>query len=237
MLFGVSVFVIVPAFNEAARLPRVLETMPPEVDHVIVVDDASDDATYEVARGGPRVTAIRHATNRGVGAAIVTGYRRALAIPGSARDAFVVMAGDGQMDPSDLPALVEPIARGEAGYVKGDRFAHPEIGAMPPSRRLGGLFFSALTTLATGVLIHDSQCGYTALSRAACAELDLSALWPRFGYPNDLLAMLARAHVRIAERPVRAVYPHTQNKLGMRHVPVIAAVTLRAWARRRLVRG
>ncbi len=239
MLFGVSIFVIVPAFDEAARLPRVLETMPPEVDHVIVVDDASDDGTFDVARASadPRVIALRHATNRGVGGAIVTGYRHALEMPGGPRDAFVVMAGDGQMDPCDLPALALPIARGDAGYVKGNRFAHPDIDAMPRARRLGGLFFSALTTLATGVPIHDSQCGYTALSRSACAELDLGALWPRFGYPNDLLAMLARKGIPIAERPVRAVYPHTQNKLAARHVPVIAAVTFRAWAQRQLVQG
>lgn len=236
MIHGVSVFVVVPAFNEASRLPRVLETMPPEVDRVVVVDDASTDGTFEVARRErERVVPIRHARNRGVGAAIVTGYERALAMPGGPRDAFVVMAGDGQMDPLDLPALVAPIASGEAGYVKGNRFAHRDIVAMPRSRRLGGLFFSALTTAATGVPIHDSQCGYTAIARAACAQLDLGSLWPRFGYPNDLLAMLAQKRIRIEERPVRALYPHTQNKLGARHVPVIAAVTMRAWARR--VRG
>src|SRR5207248_622028 len=106
VLEGVRVLVVVPAFNEAARLPRVVESMPREVDHVIVVDDASTDGT--TAAG----IFIRHDTNRGVGAAIATGYRRALAMPGGPRDAFVVMAGDGQMDPRDLPALVSPIARG-----------------------------------------------------------------------------------------------------------------------------
>ena len=236
MIERARVFVVVPAFREAARLPAVLATIPAEVDHVIVVDDASDDGTFEIARSSsdPRVLAMRHEHNRGVGAAIATGYRRALAMPGGPRDAFVVMAGDGQMDPADLPALARPIARGEAGYVKGDRFAHERAGSIPLPRRLGGLAMSALTRAAVGLPIHDSQCGYTAIAREACAELDLASLWPRFGYPNDLLAMLARAGVPVLEVPVRPVYLARRNKLGARHVPVIAGVVLRAWVRRRL---
>jgi glycosyltransferase involved in cell wall biosynthesis len=235
VLEGVRVFVVVPAFNEAMRLPRVVESMPREVDHVIVVDDASTDGTTAVSwrSGGARlVIVIRHDTNRGVGAAIATGYRRALSMPGGPRDAFVVMAGDGQMDPRDLPALVSPIARREADYVKGNRFAHPTKRAIPITRRAGGLFFSVLTSAAIGLRVHDSQCGFTAISREACEKLDLDALWPRFGYPNDLLGMLVRADIPIAERPVAAVYPHARNKLGARHVPTIAAITLRAWKRR-----
>jgi glycosyltransferase involved in cell wall biosynthesis len=237
VIHGTSVFVVVPAFREATWLPRVLETMPAEVDRVIVVDDASDDGTFDIARAStdPRVVAVRHADNRGVGAAIATGYRRALSMPGSPRDAFVVMAGDGQMDPSDLPALVAPIARGEAGYVKGNRFAHPHArAAIPLGRRLGGRVMSALTRVALELQVDDSQCGFTALSREACARLDLGSLWPRFGYPNDLLAMLARAGVRIAEVPVRPVYhARPKNKLRARHLPVIAAIVARAWIRRR----
>jgi glycosyltransferase involved in cell wall biosynthesis len=236
VIFGTRVFVVVPAYREAARLPRVLATMPAEVDHVVVVDDASDDGTLEAASssGDPRVVALRHDRNRGVGAAIATGYRRALATSGDARDAFVVMAGDGQMDPTDLPALVAPVARGAADYVKGDRFAHPDAASIPWTRRAGGRVMSALTRAAIARPLHDSQCGYTAMSRAACERLDLDALWPRFGYPNDLLAMLARAGARIVEVPVRPVYhAHTHNKLGARHVPVIAAVVFRAWLRRK----
>jgi glycosyltransferase involved in cell wall biosynthesis len=230
------VFVVIPAFRESARLDGVLATIPREVDRIFVVDDASDDGTFEIARSSAdaRVTALRHEKNRGVGAAIATGYRAALEDPGDPRDAFVVMAGDGQMDPSDLPALVAPIARGEADYVKGDRFAHPDARTIPLGRRIGGLAMSALTRAAIARPIHDSQCGYTAIARAACAQLDWSSLWPRFGYPNDLLAMLARADLRMVEVPVRPVYHERANKLGARHVPLIAAVVARAWLRRRL---
>ncbi len=232
-------FVVVPAFREEQRIARVIDTVPAYVDHVVVVDDASDDRTQEIARTStdPRVVVLRHTTNRGVGAAIVTGYRWALDMPGTGRDAFVVMAGDGQMDPDDLPALVAPIVREGVGYVKGNRFADPSsLSVIPRSRYLGGRLFTAFTRVALGVPVHDSQCGYTAMSRDACSRIDLASLWPRFGYPNDLLAMVVRAGITIAEVPVHPLYPHAHNKLGARHTPMIAAVIVRAFWRR-VIRG
>jgi glycosyltransferase involved in cell wall biosynthesis len=235
MLFGVAVVVVVPAWNEAPRIARVLRAMPASVDRVVVVDDASTDATIEAARAidDARVEIASHATNRGVGAAIVTGYRRAIALTESPRDAFVVMAGDGQMDPRDLPALVEPIARGDADYVKGDRFRAADVArVMPPARLVGGKIFSWLTSHAIGVAISDSQCGYTALARAACERLELDDLWPGYGYPNDLLAQIARRGMRIAHAPVRPVYADEVSRLAPRHVARIAQLVGRAWVRR-----
>jgi glycosyltransferase involved in cell wall biosynthesis len=229
------VVVVVPAWDEAPRIARVLGGIPAWVDGVVVVDDASRDGTADAARafGDPRVEVVVHARNLGVGAAIATGYRRAAASPGGPRDAFVVMAGDGQMDPRDLPSLVAPIATGEADYVKGDRFrSRADLRAIPRARLVGGVAFSWATSRAIGVPISDSQCGYTALSREACACLDLDALWPRYGYPNDLLSQLALRRLRIAEVPVRAVYADEVSRLRPRHVPVVAALVARAWLRR-----
>jgi len=235
MWLGCRVVVVVPAWEEAPRIARVLRGIPPCVDAIVVVDDGSTDGTADVARasGDLRVDVIRHAGNRGVGAAIATGYRRALATPGGPRDAFVVMAGDGQMDPRDLLPLLEPVLRGEADYVKGNRFRRRGVvRAMPPARLLGGIAFSRATAHAIGVAISDSQCGYTAIARDACARLDLDALWPRYGYPNDLLSQLALRGLRIAEVEVRAVYADEVSRLKLRHVPVVAAIVARAWARR-----
>jgi glycosyltransferase involved in cell wall biosynthesis len=229
------VVVVVPAWDEAPRIARVVRGMPAWVDSIVVVDDASHDDTAEAAAaaGDERLQVVRHPANRGVGAAIVTGYRHGAASPGGPRDAFVVMAGDGQMDPADLPAVVAPIARGEADYVKGDRFRAPDAArAMPALRRVGGRAFSWATSLAIGVPISDSQCGYTAIAREACERLDLDALWPRYGYPNDLLSQLALRGLRIAEVPVRAVYADEVSRLRLRHVPRMAALVGRAWVRR-----
>jgi glycosyltransferase involved in cell wall biosynthesis len=235
MLEGARVVVVVPAWEEAPRIGRVVRGMPAWVDAIVVVDDASADHTSGAARaaGDARVEVARHDRNRGVGAAIATGYRRALARPGSPRDAFVVMAGDGQMDPEDLPAVVTPVVSDRADYVKGDRFRRPDTArAMPPARQLGGRVFSWATARAIGVPISDSQCGYTAIARAACERLDLDGLWPRYGYPNDLLSQLALRKLRIAEVPVRAVYADEVSRLKLRHVPVVAALIARAAARR-----
>jgi glycosyltransferase involved in cell wall biosynthesis len=232
------VVVIVPARDEAPRVDRVLRQMPAWVDTVIVVDDGSVDGTAEVARAAAdrRVEVLRHARSRGVGAAIATGYRHAAAPPGRPRDAFVVMAGDGQMDPRDLPAVIGPVVSGEADYVKGDRFhsTHPSVGRpMPWSRRVGGLFFSWATSRAIGIPISDSQCGYTALSREACARLDLGGLWHGYGYPNDLLSQLALRGMRIVQVPVRAVYGDEVSRFRPRHLLVVCGLVARAWIRRK----
>ena len=229
------IVVVVPAWDEAPRIGRVVRAMPAWVDAVVVVDDASRDATAEAAAatGDARLHVIRHEHNRGVGAAIATGYRRAGELTSDERDVFVVMAGDGQMDPHDLPALVDPVVRDDADYVKGNRFGSRDVvRTMPPSRLLGGLAFSWATSRAIGVAVADSQCGYTALARAAWARLDLDRLWPRYGYPNDLLSQLALRGLRIGEVPVRAVYADEVSRLKPRHVPVVAAVVARAWLRR-----
>ncbi len=233
------VVAVVPAWDEAPRIGRVLRGIPEWVDAVVVVDDASDDGTAEAARavGDARVEVVRHDRNRGVGAAIATGYRRAGAIAPGERDAFVVMAGDGQMDPGDLPSLVSPIARGEADYVKGTRFrSRGVVRAMPAARLVGGFVLSWATSLAIGIAISDSQCGYAAIAGEACARLALDALWPRYGYPNDLLSQLAIRRLRVAEVPVRAVYGDEVSRLKPRHVPVIAGLIARAWIRRVLHR-
>jgi glycosyltransferase involved in cell wall biosynthesis len=230
-----QVAVVVPAFNEERLIARTLRTMPSFVSHVVVVDDASTDRTAAVAAGvgDPRVTVVRHAHNRGVGAAITSGYRAAFARGASV---CAVMAGDAQMDPSDLSALIAPVLRGEAAYAKGDRLSYPHARRhMPLSRWLGNGLLSHGTQLATGLRIRDSQCGYTALSARAAAELPLERLWPRYGYPNDLLGMLSERGLPVTEVVVRPVYGDEVSGIGLRHaVFVVPFVLLRVFVRRSL---
>jgi glycosyltransferase involved in cell wall biosynthesis len=208
MYQGLTVAVVVPAFNEASKLGATLSGIPSFVDHVLVIDDASQDGTLEVARAlrRPGTEVLRHRDNCGVGAAIATGYRRALRL---CADVTCVMAGDGQMDPADLPALLAPILAGSADYVKGNRFLYKDevLRVMPPARLLGNVVLSLLTRLTSGYRhIFDSQCGYTAATRKALLAIDLDHVFPRYGYPNDLLARLRVAGLRVADAPVRPIY-------------------------------
>ncbi len=238
MIEEIRVIVVVPAYQEERQIGAMLASLPESVDAAIVIDDASPDGTSAAVRFAqdrdPRIHLVRHAENLGVGAAIARGYREALLFFAGERAALVVMAGDGQMSPADLPAIVRPIARGEADYVKGNRFALPGVQAMPLGRQLGGRVFSALTARATGLPISDSQCGYTALDRdvLAAGGIDLDDLWPGFGYPNDLLGQLAARRLQVAEVPVATIYGDESSKLGLHHLPRIAWLVARAYVRR-----
>lgn len=235
MYRGLSIAVVIPAFNEERAVARAVETVPGFVDLIVVVDDASHDGTSVAAsaRADTRLEIIRHAENRGVGAAIVSGYRRVLAL---GLDVAAVMAGDGQMDPDDLTRLIDPLVDGEIDYAKGNRFKHPDVWrAMPPARLLGNIMLSTATKLTSGYThVFDSQCGYTAITRRALAAIELDRVFPRYGYPNDLLARLHAADLRVADVPVRPVYGPGW-KSGIRVHTVIypvAYVLLRSWASR-----
>lgn len=229
---GARVAVIVPAYEEERIIGRMLRKLPPYLDHIYVVDDASQDATgaSAAALGDPRVHVIRHAHNRGVGAAIATGYLQALQ---AGAELLVVMAADDQMDPEDLPALLARVWHDGADYAKGNRFRHAEARRMPALRRMGSRALSQLTRWATSLTVDDCQCGYTVLSARAARRLPLTELWPRYGYPNDLLGMLAAAGCRVAEAPVRPVYADEHSGLRPYHVLVVSAVIARRWWRTR----
>ena len=146
------------------------------------------------------------------------------------------MAGDGQMDPRDLPGVIEPIAADVADYVKGNRFLHPEVWtAMPPVRIVGNLVLSAATRLTSGYRhVFDSQCGYTAISRRALETVELDGVFPRYGYPNDLLSRLHVAGMRVTDVPVRPVYgPAWKSGINLGTViHPIPWVLLRSWSTR-----
>ena len=237
MIEGRRIAVVVPAHDEEAHIARTIDTMPACVDRIVVVDDGSSDRTAQIVRASSdlRVGVIVHAVNRGVGAAIVTGYRAAFAAGAAVA---IVMGADGQMDPNELVKLAMPIVRGAADYAKGDRLAHAEVHVMPVHRRVGNAIFSALTRAMTGLDVSDSQCGYTALSRTGAVRLDLDALWPGYGYPNDLLARAADAGLRVVDVPVRPIYAGEASGIGLwEGLIVIPGVIARAGLRRAMRRS
>ena len=235
MYEGKTIAVVVPAYNEAKLLGRVLETMPDFVDLIIVVDDASTDHTLDIAASyreplGDRLVLLYHRKNQGVGGAIVTGYQEALA-----REVTVVavMAGDAQMDPADLERVVAPVARGEVDYVKGNRLCRGESWQMIPHYRyLGNAVLSLLTKIASGYWhIADSQSGYTAIARIALERLDLEHIYKRYGMPNDILVKLNVENFRVRDVSIRPVY-HIGETSGIRLrkvIPTIAWLLLRGF--------
>ena len=212
MFEGRRVTAVVPAYNEEKLIGRVLETMPALVDRIIVVDDASSDGTAAIlvqawARLGERLRVIRHERNCGVGAAIVTGYKAAIFENGD-RGLVVVLAGDAQMDPDDLPRLLAPLARGDADYAKGNRlFTGQAWNLIPRHRYLGNAALSLLTKVASGYWhVADSQSGYTAITLEALKVLQLDRLYKRYGFPNHLLVELNNYDFRVRDVPIKPVY-------------------------------
>ena len=207
MLEGKRVAVVVPAFDEERLVGETVRGIPEFVDRIYVVDDASRDGTSAHAGGvgDPRVRVLRHERNEGVGAAIATGYRAALE---EEVDVTCVMAADNQMDPTELRALVEPVARGEVEYAKANRLVSGEAWkVIPRARYLGNAVLSLLTKIASGYWhVADSQAGYTALSFDAIRRLDLDGLYPRYGFPNDMLVHLNVQNARVRDVPSRPIY-------------------------------
>jgi len=207
---GCRVGVVVPAYNEEKQIDCVLETMPAFVDRVFVVDDCSADKTSDrvtewAARPKSRVELIRHDGNRGVGAAITTGYKAALE---SGMEVVAVMAGDGQMDPQDLPSIIEPVAEGKVAYSKGNRLTSGVAWQKTPHvRYLGNAFLSLLTKIASGYWhVADTQSGYTAISADALRMIDLDRVYPSYGYPNDMLIRLNVHNLHVGDVHVAPRY-------------------------------
>jgi glycosyltransferase involved in cell wall biosynthesis len=228
---GRTVAVVVPAFDEEALVGSTVSGIPAFVDRIIVVDDGSKDETAVRAQtADKRVEVIPHERNQGVGAAIVTGYRRAIAI---GIDVTCVMAADGQMDPDDLETLVRAIAIDETDYAKANRlFTGQAWQLIPRTRYLGNAALSFMTKIASGYWhVADSQSGYTAVNLETLKLLDLDRIYRRYGFPNDLLVHLNVFNRRVRDYPSRPIYGVGERSgIRLRHVvPKISWLLLKGF--------
>jgi glycosyltransferase involved in cell wall biosynthesis len=150
-----SIAVVVPAYNEELLIQDTLHGIPDFVDRVYVINDGSEDGTEErikeVASKDCRIVLISHEVNKGVGAAIVTGYSRSIA---DKMDITAVMAGDNQMDPLELHKLLDPIVDGDADYAKGNRLRSRDTARGMSSWRFFG---NNILTYLTRALLQNSQ--------------------------------------------------------------------------------
>jgi glycosyltransferase involved in cell wall biosynthesis len=225
MLEGKQVAVVVPARDEETLLPETLAGIPGFVDRVYVVDDGSQDGTVAAAEraGDERVSVLRHEQSGGVGAAIVSGYKRALE---DGVDVTAVMAADNQMDPNDLETLAGAVARGEVDYAKANRlFTGQAWELIPRTRYLGNAVLSMLTKIASGYWhVADSQSGYTAVGKDTLALLDLDRIYRRYGFPNDMLVHLNVVNARVRDFPSRPIYG-VGERSGIKYRSVVPRIS------------
>lgn len=228
MYLNKSVAVVVPAYNEEKLIGKVITTMPDFIDSIVIVNDKSKDQTSQVVQshidaGNKRVVLINHEVNQGVGGAIASGYEWAR---DHGIDIAVVMAGDAQMDPNDLPAIIEPVAQGEVNYSKGNRLITGDaFKKIPKVRYFGNSILSLLTKIASGYWhVADSQTGYTAIDKKALHTIDWSKMYRRYGQPNDLLVSLNIYNFKVRDVPVEPVY-NIGEKSGIKVRKVVFTIS------------
>lgn len=171
--------------------------------------------------------------NSGVGSAIARGYKWA---KDNNIDCTAVMAGDGQMDPSELYSICDPVVNSSVDYVKGDRLGHKSAKALMPRKRfIGNSILSILTKIASGYWhISDTQTGYTAISNRALNKIDLYKIYPKYGMPNDMLVKLNIENCTLKEVPIKPIYfIGEQSKMKIRKViPRISWLLVRSFFKR-----
>jgi glycosyltransferase involved in cell wall biosynthesis len=224
---GKTVSVVVPAFNEETQISRVIDTMPDFIDRVIIVNDCSKDGTSNVVRShrafsSGRVVLIEHPLNQGVGGAIASGYKWSR---DNAIDIAVVMAGDAQMNPADLPAILDPVVDDTVDYSKGNRLVTGEaFKRIPRVRFFGNAILSLLTKIASGYWgVADSQTGYAAINARGLYAIDWDNMYKRYGQPNDVLVKLNVANLRVGDVPIEPVY-NVGEKSGIKIRKVIFSI-------------
>lgn len=203
-----KIAVVIPSYRVRAHILGVIAGIGPEVCRIYVVDDRCPEQSGDFVEQqctDPRVKVVRHEINQGVGGAVMSGYRAAIA---DGMDVMVKIDGDGQMDAALLPDFVAPILAGEADYTKGNRFFDLErIGAMPKIRLFGNAVLSFMTKLSSGYWdLFDPTNGYTAIHRAVAEHLPFDKISRRYFFETDILFRLNTLRAVVVDIPMDAKY-------------------------------
>jgi glycosyltransferase involved in cell wall biosynthesis len=263
MLQEKLIVVIIPAYNEDYNISKVIETMPEFVDRILIINDGSQDETsnqvkkyfntkYNISLQsilfpmtiGPhkieasdyeysRIIIVHHNKNLGKGAGIKTGYQicQQLTV-----HCIATMDGDGQMDPEDLINICNPIVENKAQYTKGNRLTFNQVKKiMPSSRYFGNLILTFFTRISSGYWnILDTQTGYTCISLSQLKRINIDHLYPLYGYPNEMLAILNAQNTLLKEVNVRPIYEsHHKSKMHLpKVIPRITILLLKSYFQR-----
>lgn len=214
-----AIAMVIPAYRVERDIEAVLHSLPPYIKHIIVVDDASPDSTFErvtaAAQRDERIILIRHLQNQGVGGAMLTGFQKALEL---SAQIIIKLDGDGQMDPARIPALIEPLIEGKADYTKGNRFRDfKSLQKMPFVRRVGNLGLSFLTKVATGYWnLFDPTNGFFAIRAEVLAQLPFDKIDRRYFFETSMLANLYLLNALVLDIPMPARYGSEISSLSIR---------------------
>ena len=195
---------IIPAYNEEIGIGSIILNVQRYVDHVLVVDDGSDDSTADIAElAGAEV--IRHHQNQGKGAALKTGFSRV-----GGYDAVVTIDADGQHNPREIPKLLEPIIKGEADLVNGSRYIEGGEKNTPKYRRVGQSVLDIATNMNGQINVTDSQSGFRVFSANTIPafRFNLSG----FGIESEMLIDASNAGFRIGEVQIGVRYDTADRK-------------------------
>ncbi len=212
---------VIPAYRVENEIGSVLSGLPLFFRHIIVVDDASPDRTSDLAaapaKNDPRLVLMRHASNQGVGGAMVTGFRKALEL---GAQVVVKIDGDGQMDVSRLPELLAPLIAGKADYAKGNRFRDfAALRQMPVTRRVGNMGLGFLAKAATGYWnLFDPTNGFVAIRAEALAQLPLDQIDHGYYFETSMLANLYLLGAVVQDVPMPARYRGEASSLVIHRV-------------------
>ena len=214
--------VVIPCFKVTQHILAVLAAIGPEASRIVVVDDACPERSGDFVTAhatDPRIMVLRHAFNKGVGGAIVTGYEAAIA---HGCDIIVKLDGDGQMNPRLIPAFVEPLQLGLADYAKGNRFFDIEtVRTMPVVRLCGNAALSFLSKLSTGYWhVFDPTNGYTAIRSSVAQHLRLHKLSERYFFESDMLFRLSTLRAVVVDIPMVSHYADESSHLLVRSIVV-----------------
>ena len=215
-----SICVVIPAYKVKASVLEVISSIGPEVKHIVVVDDACPEQSgnYVSANNADsRVEIIFHSSNLGVGGAVKSGYRRALALKA---DIVVKIDGDGQMDTSKIQDICKPIITSSADYVKGNRFFDVNaIRKMPKIRIIGNLILSFMTKFSTGLWhVFDPNNGFIAISGDLLRNLELDKIDDGYFFESDLLFRAGLLNARVSDMNLPAIYGDEISSLKIRRV-------------------
>ena len=215
-----QICVVIPAFKVKSQILEVVKSVGPEIQKIIVVDDACPEKSGEYVKANvkdPRVEVVFLETNLGVGGAVKAGYSRALALNAQV---IVKIDGDGQMDTSRILDLAKPIIDGVADYAKGNRFFNVEaVRAMPKIRIFGNLGLSFLTKLSSGYWrIFDPTNGFTAISKEKLKSIPLDKVDNGYFFESDMLFRLNLLDAIVRDVEMPAIYDDEKSNLRIRSV-------------------